>query len=98
MRVKIESFVSPCADVLSQAVRGEMVLLDLGAEQYYALNAVGSQIWDLLDQGSTVRSLCSRLGERYPVEPERIERDVLELLNDLLAAGLIRVTERNHDD
>jgi hypothetical protein len=96
-RLHLDSVVAPSPDVLSQEVRGDTVLLDLGAEQYYALNEVGSRIWSLIDQRTTVTDICNQLGDRYATERARLEQDVLELLNELLDAGLIVSRDRNHD-
>ncbi len=96
-RLHLESVVSPRPDVLSQQVRGETVLLDLDAEQYYALNETGSRIWSLLSQRLTLLDICNRLCERYPVERARIERDVLEIMDELVNAALVEIREGKHD-
>jgi hypothetical protein len=83
--------VVPCKDVLTQEVSGEMVLMDLSSEQYFGLDAVGTRIWNLLDQGTAPADLLSILLREYEVEQQQLESDIEELLGQLLEAGLLRV-------
>ena len=79
------------ADVIFQTVPDGAVLLATGNEIYYGLNEVGAEIWTLLVDGSaSLESLCTQLAQRYPDVPMATLRDdVLELLADLAAAGLV---------
>lgn len=75
--------------VLSQDDGGEAVLLDLAGERYFGLNTVGTRIWQLMSQPITLRELHEALCAEFDASPERIERDLLELVEQLHAAGLI---------
>jgi PqqD family protein of HPr-rel-A system len=72
-------------------VAGETVILDVTSGQYFALNPVGSAIWQHLQGGCTVSTLCKHLREEYDVTPERCEADVTALLDQLAERGLIRL-------
>jgi len=89
MSRKIE--ISP--DVLFQEVSGETVLLDLASEQYFGLDAVGTRIWALLNEGATADAVVETLLEEYEVERATLEADVAELLAGLAGAGLIRYAD-----
>lgn len=89
MTRKIE--ISP--DVLFQEVSGETVLLDLASEQYFGLDAVGTRIWALLNEGATADDVVETLLEEYEVERATLEADVAELLAGLAGAGLIRYAD-----
>jgi hypothetical protein len=41
--------------VFAQEVDGEMVLLDMNAENYFGLDSVASDIWKLLQEGENSR-------------------------------------------
>lgn len=75
--------------VLSQKVNGEIVLLDLGGEQYYSLNFVGARVWQLLAEGKNYGEILFTLEQHYEVEQTELESDVAVLLDGLEAAGLI---------
>ena len=91
MKTSLLEKVVPSKDVLTQEVSGEMVLMDLSSEQYFGLDAVGTRIWNLLDQGTAPADLLSILLREYEVEQQQLESDIEELLGQLLEAGLLRV-------
>ena len=77
-------------EVLSQEVNGETVLLDLDGESYFGLNEVGTRIWQLLQSERTVGETLSALSDEYDVGREQLESDVVELLDKLSDAGLVK--------
>ena len=67
------------------------VLLDLRSGKYFALNAVGSLLWDAVASGAPREAALARLAERFPEVPmARLERDADALLQQLQARGLLR--------
>ena len=78
-------------DVLSQELAGETVLLDLHSESYFGLDAVGTRVWQLLNEGRDVVGVIDVLLDEYEVEREVLEQDVAELLKRLDEAGLIKI-------
>lgn len=79
----------PVPDVLAQTVVGESVLLDLRSQKYFGLNEIGTRVWQLLQQGGDVAAVQARLLEEYDVAPDQLVRDLDELLERLLRAGLV---------
>ena len=78
-------------DVLAQELAGETVLLDLCSENYFGLDAVGTRVWQLLNEGRTGSDLIDTLQDEYEVEREVLEKDIFELLERLSDAGLIKI-------
>lgn len=83
--------ISISKDVLAQELAGETVLLDLVNENYFGLDAVGTRVWQLLNEGQGKADLIESLLLEYEVEREVLEKDVSELLNHLDEAGLIEI-------
>jgi hypothetical protein len=79
----------PSEGALCRVLDEQAVILHLDTGTYYSLNAVGTEIWGRLDGASTVADLVRFVCETYDVEPDRGQQDVLELLDDLSAEGLI---------
>lgn len=77
--------------VLFQDVGGEAVLLDLASETYFGLNEVGSRIWSLLPDATSLATIHAALCEEFDAPAELIERDLLALATDLSKAGLVTV-------
>ena len=80
-------------DQVSSDLGGEVAILDLKAGVYYGLDAVGAQIWSLIQEPRTVNEIRNILLEEYEVEPERCERDLLVLLQRLADEGIIEVED-----
>ena len=77
-------------DVLSQEVHGETVLLDLAGETYFGLNEVGTRIWQLLKQNHGFEDMLEVLEQEFDVSHERLQADVAQLMEDLIAAGVVK--------
>jgi hypothetical protein len=69
----------------------ETAILDLDTGTYFSVDRVGSRIWDLLKEETTVARICEELLARYDVARETCERDVLAFVGRLVEAGLVEV-------
>ncbi|HET9483329.1 MAG TPA: PqqD family protein [Xanthomonadales bacterium] len=77
--------------VVFQEIGGEAVLLDLASEKYFALNPVGTRIWELIAEGGPLQRTFDALLAEYDVAPEHLEADLLALVDELEKAGLVKV-------
>jgi hypothetical protein len=87
------SIVVASRSQVSCELEGEAVMLNLKDGVYYGLNPVGAHIWKLIREPKQVREVVNILLETYDVEPERCTREVLTLLQDLAARGLVEVQD-----
>jgi hypothetical protein len=78
---------------VSSDLAGEMAILDVKSGIYYGLNAVGTYVWHLTGEPKAVSAVRDALLEEYDVEPERCERDLLALLQELADKGLIEIKD-----
>lgn len=76
-----------------QELGGECVILDLSAGIYYGLDEVGSRVWSLIQAPITVEAIRDLLVAEYDVDSVRCEQDLLRLLHNMAALGLILVTQ-----
>lgn len=72
-------------------LKGEAAILNLQNGVYYGLNPVGARIWTLIHTPRRVNEVRDIIVEEYDVEAARCEHDLLSLLHDLAAQGLIEV-------
>jgi hypothetical protein len=56
----------------------------------FTLNEIGSCIWRLTEQPTTVHAVVEAICREFDVPADRAERDVVEFLGTLADAGLIR--------
>lgn len=86
-----ESIVVVAHEQLTADVGEESVILSMKNEVYYGLDPVGTRVWHLIQTPRQIAELRETLLEEFDVEPARCERDLLELLEKLLAEGLIEL-------
>jgi len=75
--------------VISQEVAGETVLLDLESECYFGLDAVGTRVWQLIQESGELLTIYNTLLEEYEVEEPRLRADLEALITDACERGLI---------
>jgi hypothetical protein len=92
MNLTLSHQAKPSDDVLFQEVGGEAVLLKLGSETYFGLDAVGTRIWILLNEEPGLKRAFDILSDEYEVETEVLERDLLALVDRMAEAGLLDVS------
>jgi hypothetical protein len=85
------SLVVAAKEQISSDLGGEAVILNLKTGVYHGLDAVGARIWNLLQEPRNVNDIRDALLNEYEVEPDRCERDLLALLQQLADSGLIEV-------
>lgn len=89
-RLSLESTVRISGEVVFREIDGEAVLLDLGTSIYFGLNGVGTRIWNLLQQDGSLQKTLNSLEREYAGIPrDRLEQDLLELVNRMLEKGLL---------
>lgn len=89
--LSMDSFVSAVGGQLAADLDGETVILHVESGTYYGLSAVGSRIWELIQEPRRVREVRDVLLEEYDVEPAQCGSDVLALLGDLEAHKLVEI-------
>jgi hypothetical protein len=67
----------------------ELVMVDLQGGEYFALNAVGARMWDLLASGKTLAETATALASEYNAGQDEILGDCTKLADELLKRGLI---------
>jgi hypothetical protein len=91
MTIPLSSTFSVSQEVLSQEVSGETVLLDMQSESYFGLDAVGTRIWQLLQENNHLQQVFDTMLEEYDVDEKQLEKDLNELLDKLLDEKLIAI-------
>ena len=77
--------------VFAQEVDGEMVLLDMNSENYFGLNEIGTDIWQAMQEKRFLQNVYESLLEQYEVEPEVLEKDLLDFVKKLEESGLVKI-------
>jgi len=89
--LSVRSVVRISDDAISSRLADEVVILNLRSGVYHGLDAVGSRVWELVQEPATVFSVRDALLDEYDVDPQRCEDDLLALFEELKAHGLLEV-------
>lgn len=79
-------------DLLTTVVDGELIGMSVEQGACYGLNGIGTRIWALLVEPRSVADLSEQLISEYDVEPDQCLREVMELVVELRAEGLVNVS------
>jgi hypothetical protein len=60
-------------------------------DSIYTANEVGTRIWELVDGRTLVSQIIEAITQEYEITVEEAERDIIDFLGSLEAAGLIRL-------
>lgn len=82
--------VEPGDDVIYQPLHDEIVLLNMKTQQYFALDDVGSRMWKCILENSDPETVADKLSVEYEVDRDILWKDLNELIQRLVAAGLLR--------
>lgn len=80
---------TPSDQAMLQRTGTESVVLDLRSEQYFGLNEVGTRIFELLALDPELQTAFQVLLGEFDVAPEQLQQDLLELVSQLVHAGLV---------
>lgn len=67
------------------------IMLSIRNEKYYGFEAVGSRIWQLIEQPMTIEAVCDALEAEFDVDREVCEAETLAFIQQLLDESLVTV-------
>ncbi len=74
----------------------QVIVADMRSGHYLGLDGVGARVWDLVGVGATRGAIIERLSAEYDVSTDVLERDIRELVEELVARRLIEVRPAVH--
>ena len=80
--------------IVSRKIADEFILVPIkqnvgDLESIYTLNEVATRIWGLIDGKKKVKEIKDKIIEEFEVTPQEAEKDLTNLLEQLLAVGAI---------
>ena len=92
MLPEFSSQITTAPDVMFRIIGDEAVILNLKTELYLGLNPVATRFWTALHDAPSIQAAYESLLNEFDVSPERLRRDLDQLLSQLLDQKLIEVT------
>lgn len=90
-QISDSSMVVAVPEQIFSDIGGEAVILHLKTGIYHGLNEVGARIWTLIQEPKAVQDIKQTIIAEYEVASDECDRDLIALLKEFLAAGLIEV-------
>jgi len=85
-------------NIVSRIIADECILVpikhtveDLGS--IYSLNEVGTFIWNSIDDNKTVEEIKEMMIEHFEVDPEQLESDLLEFIEQLETLRMVIIND-----
>jgi len=78
--------------VLYQQVGDEVVLLNMTTQEYFSLDRVGSDVWQLLMEHRDLAAVGKQLAATYSVDEQTALSDIHAMISEMTAANLLKIT------
>ncbi len=80
--------------IVSRKIADEFLLVPIkqnvgDLESIYTLNEVATRVWELIDGKKKVKEIKDKMVEEFEVTPQKAEKDLANLVKQLLAVGAI---------
>src|SRR5436190_2114731 len=86
-----ETIYKRATELMEADLGDELVALDVKTGDFFDLNSVAADVWRLLEHPQSAEQLCASLLSEYEVDAEQCHADIIELLNTMVAEGLVEV-------
>jgi hypothetical protein len=87
--IQHSTYLRRASDVRYRHIAPETLVIRQSTPEVMVLNGVAGRTLDLLGEGAMAGALVAALQAEFAAPPEEIEREVLEFLDELAAAGVI---------
>jgi hypothetical protein len=87
----LESVVVRSSEPVSTDMDGEIVMMSIQQGRYFALDAVASSVWSLLEKPRSVGALVAELLQQFEIDGETCAHDTLAFLEVLRERKLLDV-------
>lgn len=93
MAVSLTQSASIAPDVIFRLLDGEAVLLNLKTGNYFGLDPIGTRAWELILEHRSLDRVHSLLLDEYDVDADRLAQDLLALVGEFSAKGLVQIVD-----
>lgn len=90
--IGLDTIINKNLEIDDTDLDGEKVMMNLDKGEYFMMNEVGSRIWEIINGTMNVKGIVDTLRSEYEVDEETCKDTVIEFLERLNNADLIRVS------
>jgi len=89
MTLTMNSVVKRRPEIVHSDMDGEIVMMSIEQGEYYGIDAIGAEIWTMLEEARSIREICASLCERYDVDESVCQQDVMRFLEQMVERKII---------
>ena len=93
MKISAKSTFNIPESVAWRNVNEEIVILKLKSGEYYTLNEVGQQIWQVIGDQQNVEGITKHIVDQFDVTYEKAVEDVMTFLDNMLKESVLSLNE-----
>lgn len=95
MELTKNSVIQRNQDIIFSDMDGETVLMSIEHGSYFGLDAMATRIWDLLEDKTSIETICSKLCAEYAVSEETCLTETLAVLEKMLEYHVIMTSDKS---
>jgi len=76
-------------EIIASEIDNETVMMDKDFETYFGLQAIGTEVWKLLEQPISIQQIAEQFIQHYDVSLERCIADLTPLMADFLENEMV---------
>jgi len=80
-------------EVAAKVMDGEAIIINLANGVYYSMDKAGGFIWEMIQRKHSLEETVTALMARYDVSREQAQKDVEQLVDELLRENLISASD-----
>jgi hypothetical protein len=77
------------AQVMSEVLDGEAVIIDLASGRYHAACGVAATVWQAISVGSSIEGILAEVARLHTAVPDDAADQIRRFIEQLVAAGLV---------
>jgi len=89
MRRRFKMYRVNSPKVIHETIEGETVLVNLDSGNYYSIDGVGVDVWNLIETGIDGGGIIEAIAQRYAGERETMEQAIYSFMKELEQEALI---------
>lgn len=86
----MEMYTIRTPQISHETIDGETVIINLDNGNYYSMDGIGADIWNLISEGASKDSIINVIDNNFQVERKDFEIKLNSLIDQLLDEGLIK--------
>ena len=97
IELTLDAICTQSDDVVARMIEDELIIVPLVAgigdmdDELYTMNETGKAIWSHLDGEKSLRTLAEELATEFDAPLDKIEKDVLGLMTELMRRKMVVV-------